>query len=183
MADLLDSIDPSLAAWLAEQPVFFVATAPLDAQGHVNVSPKGMSGTFAVIDDRTVAYLDLTGSGIETIAHLRENGRIVVMFSSFTGRPRTIRMHGTGRVVLPGTPEFAALLPRFTDHPGIRSIIVVDVTRTSTSCGWSVPEMAYQADRDILDLSHAKKGEEKIAEYRRETNTVSLDGLPGYPGS
>jgi hypothetical protein len=181
MADLLDAIDDDLAAWLEAQPLFFVATAPRSDDGLVNLSPKGLAGTFSVIDSHTVAYLDLTGSGVETIAHLRENGRIVLMFCAFDGRPNIVRFHGRGRVVLPGTEEFGALLGRFSEHPGVRSIIVVDVTRASTSCGYGVPTMTFSEDRQILDPSASKKGPDGLAAYRRERNAVSLDGLPGYP--
>ncbi|MHB1213327.1 MAG: pyridoxamine 5'-phosphate oxidase family protein [Candidatus Nanopelagicales bacterium] len=179
MADLLDGIDGGLAEWLHQQPVFFVATAPVAAHGLVNCSPKGLAGTFAVLDERTVAYLDLTGSGIETVAHLRENGRIVLMFCAFDGRPRIIRMHGRGRVVRPADEAFEGLAARFTEHPGVRSVIVVDVARLSESCGYAVPTMEYRAERDVLDLSNRKKGEAALAEYRREKNARSLDGLPG----
>lgn len=183
MGSILDDIDPSLEAWLAEQPVFFVATAPRSDDHLINLSPKGLAGTFAVVDPRTVAYLDLTGSGIETIAHLRENGRIVLMFCAFEGRPRIIRLHGRGRVVLPGEAGFDDLLGRFSAHPGIRSVIVVEVSRVSDSCGYGVPTMAYQQDREILGLGAAKKGEEAMGAYRRERNATSIDGLPGYPAS
>ncbi len=179
MGKVLDHIDASLADWLVAQPVFFVATAATSVDQTVNCSPKGTSGTFAVVDEHTVAYLDLTGSGIETVAHLRENGRIVVMLCAFEGRPRIVRLHGTGRAVLPGDPAFDALLPRFTEHPGVRSIIVVEVARVSDSCGYAVPRMAYESDRDVLDLANAKQGEQKLAEYRADRNAVSIDGLPG----
>ena len=179
MGTVLESIDPDLASWLDAQPLFFVATAPRADDQHVNVSPKGLAGTFAVIDEHTVAYLDLTGSGVETIAHLRENGRIVLMFCAFERRPRIIRLHGRGRVVLPTDEGFQELLARFTPHPGIRSVIVVDATRVSDSCGYGVPEMEYRQDRQVLDLGAVKKGEEGMAAYRRERNARSIDGLPG----
>jgi hypothetical protein len=142
------------------------------------VSPKGLAGTFTVIDGSTVAYLDLTGSGAETIAHLRENGRIVLMFCAFEGRPSIIRLHGRGRVVLPGDAEFDTLICRFSEHVGVRSIIVVDVDRTSDSCGYGVPTLTYTADRDVLDLSHAKKGADGLVDYRAAKNATSIDGLP-----
>jgi hypothetical protein len=176
---VFDEIDEQLADWLTAQPVFFVATAPLAADQLVNCSPKGLAGTFAVVDGHTVAYLDLTGSGVETIAHLRENGRIVLMFCAFEGRPRIVRLHGRGRVLQPADPGFAELLPRFSEHLGVRSIIVVDVARAADSCGYAVPTMAYEADRPVLDLDHAKRGAEGLAEYRRAKNAQSLDGLPG----
>ena len=181
MGAVLDGIDDALATWLAEQPMFFVGTAPLSADGHVNLSPKGLAGSFAVLDEHTVAYLDLTGSGIETIAHLRENGRIVVMFCAFTGRPRIVRLHGNGRVVTPDDEGFADLVDRFPEHLGTRSVIVVDVTRTSDSCGYGVPTMAYESDRPVLDLDHAKRGAAGLEQYRRDRNARSIDGLPGWP--
>ena len=181
MGKVLDGIDSSLAHWLESQPVFFVATAPLSGDGHVNCSPKGLSGSFAVLGDRTVAYLDLTGSGAETIAHLRENGRIVLMFCAFEKRPQIVRLHGRGRVVVDGDPEFAELLPRFAEHPGARSIVIVDVHRIADSCGYGVPTMSYVSDREVLDLDNAKRGPEGLVRYRQEKNAVSLDGLPGFP--
>jgi hypothetical protein len=179
MATPLDGIDDKLAAWLEAQPVFFVATAPRSDDQLINVSPKGLEGSFSVIDEHTVAYLDLTGSGVETIAHLRENGRIVILFCAFDGRPNIVRLHGRGRVVLPGQTEVDELYPRFAQHLGVRSIILVDVHRASESCGYGVPTMAYQADRPVLDLDHAKRGAEGLAEYRATRNANSLDGLPG----
>jgi Pyridoxamine 5'-phosphate oxidase len=181
MGKVFEGIDEALGQWLTSQPVFFVATAPLAADGLVNCSPNGLLGTFALLDARTVAYLDLTGSGIETVAHLRENGRIVLMFCAFDGRPRIVRLHGTGRVVLPGDDPFDALAGRFSSHPGVRSVIVVELSRISDSCGYAVPRLGYVGDRDVLDLDAAKKGPEQLAAYRAERNATSLDGLPGLP--
>jgi len=182
MGTVFESIDPQLGEWLVSQPVFFVASAPLAADGLVNCSPKGLVGSFAVLDPGSVAYLDLTGSGIETVAHLRENGRVVLMFCAFDGRPRIVRLHGVGRAVLPDDDGFADLLARFPEHPGVRSVIVVDVRRISDSCGYAVPRMDYVADRDVLDLAATKKGPEGLATYRAERNARSLDGLPGLDG-
>lgn len=181
MGKVFELIDESLAAWLVAQPVFFVASAPLAGDGLVNCSPKGLVGSFVVLDGTTVAYLDLTGSGIETVAHLRENGRLVLMFCAFDGRPRIVRLHGSGRVVQPGDDGFDALLALFPEHPGVRSVIVTDLLRISDSCGYAVPRMDYVDDRDVLDLDAAKKGPEKLAAYRLAKNSVSLDGLPGLP--
>ena len=181
MGKVFELIDESLAAWLVAQPVFFVASAPLAGDGLVNCSPKGLVGSFVVLDGTTVAYLDLTGSGIETVAHLRENGRLVLMFCAFDGRPRIVRLHGTGRVVQPGDDGFDKLLGLFPAHPGVRSVIVADLRRISDSCGYAVPRMDYVDDRDVLDLDAAKKGPEKLAAYRVAKNSVSLDGLPGLP--
>ena len=177
---MYDGIDDKLRAWLLVQPMFFVSTAPLDADGHVNVSPKGMAGTFAVLGPTQVAYLDYFGSGAETIAHLRENGRIVLMWCAFSGPPKIVRLHGSGRVVLTDDPEFAELRPRFAKEreKAVRSIIVVDVQRTSDSCGYSVPNLEFVADRDILDLHQDKRPEEYFVEYGRSKNATSIDGLP-----
>ncbi|MDP9094420.1 MAG: pyridoxamine 5'-phosphate oxidase family protein [Actinomycetota bacterium] len=180
MATVYEVIDQKLTAWLAAQPVFFVATAPIAAGGHVNVSPKGMAGTFAVLGHTRVGYLDYFGSGAETIAHLRENGRIVIMCCAFEGPPKIVRLHGRGRVVLPGADEFAGLREHFAkqrEH-ALRSIIVVDVDRISDSCGYSVPRLDYVCDRDVLDLHHLKKPAEYYEAYAREKNGSSIDGLP-----
>ena len=175
-----ENIDDRLAAWMLAQPVFFVGSAPLDASGHVNVSPKGMGGTFAVLGPLQVAYLDYTGSGAETIAHLVENGRIVVMFCAFDGPPNIVRLHGTGSVVLPTDPEFDRLRPKFAkaDEGGQRSIVVVDVQRVSDSCGYSVPRMDYRGDRDLLDRWASRKSAEQLDTYRASKNSRSIDGLP-----
>lgn len=178
MGKVLEAIDTKLAAWLEAQPVFFTATAPLAGDGLVNCSPKGGTGTFVVLGPRQVAYLDLTGSGIETVAHLRENGRIVLMFCAFEGRPTVVRLHGQGTVLLPDDARFAALRPRFADHPGIRAIITVDLVRIGDSCGYAVPLMDLVAERDVLDLANVKKGEQGLADYRERKNATSLDGLP-----
>jgi Pyridoxamine 5'-phosphate oxidase len=178
---LYDSIDAKLAAWLVAQPVFFVATAPSGSDGHLNVSPKGMAGTFAVLGPRQVGYLDYFGSGIETIAHLRENGRIVVMCCAFDGPPKIVRLHGRGHAVLPADSAYAELRGHFAKERelAVRSIIVVDVDRISDSCGYSVPRMDFVADRDILDLHQLNKPAEYYDEYALERNAASIDGLPG----
>jgi hypothetical protein len=138
---------------------------------------------LAVLDGHTVAYLDVHGSGAETIAHLRENGRIVVMFCAFAGRPRIVRLHGRGEPVLPGDPRFGALASRFDQHhPGVRAVVLVEVGRVSDSCGYAVPLMDFVSDRDVLDLWAENKSEEGLVAYRAQKNAVSLDGLPGLPG-
>ena len=179
MGKVYDEIGEPLETFLRRQHVFFVATAPLDAAGHVNCSPKGLD-TFAVLDPRTVAYLDLTGSGVETIAHLRENGRIVLMFSALDGAPKIVRLHGRGRVVTPHDAEFAALRRRFpAHHEGVRSVIAVDVERISDSCGYGVPRYRYEGERSqLLDWAD-RKGPDGIAAYQDERNAISIDGLPG----
>ena len=181
MAKVLDGIDDTLAAWLERQPVFFVGTAPLSADGHLNVSPKGTVGTFKVLDRDTVAYLDLTGSGAETLAHLRENGRITMMFCAFEGKPNIIRLFGRGTAVLPSDPGFAALAGSFPAHPGIRSVIRVAVTRVADACGFAVPRMTLTAERSTLDAHNAKKDAAELAAYRVRRNTASIDGLPAWP--
>jgi hypothetical protein len=180
MGKVLDALDANLTAVVSRQPVFFVATAPSGGDGHVNVSPKGGSGTFVVVDPTTVAYLDLTGSGVETIAHLRENGRITLMFCTFEGPPLIVRLHGRGEAVVPGDDRFAGLRGRFpADEPGVRSIVLVAVDRVSTSCGYAVPLMSYEADRTMLRAWAERRGPDGIEAYWAERNTESIDGLPG----
>jgi hypothetical protein len=175
MADEHPTLDP-FVDWIADQHLFFVATAPSGDEGHVNLSPKGLEG-LAVLGPTSIAYLDLTGSGAETIAHLRENGRICVLLCAFTGKPRTLRLQGTGTVHLPGDERFAELRPRFGDQPGIRSIITVELDRIATSCGYGVPLMSYEGDRRTLTAWAEKKGDDLPA-YWQQKNATSIDGLP-----
>lgn len=156
MGKVHESIDHKLRAFIERQPVFFVATAPLSGEGHVNVSPRGLPGTFAVLDERTFAWLDVTGSGSETIAHLRENGRVTVMFCAFEGPPNIVRLHGRGRIVTTYDPEFDGVARHFERKPGTRAVIVVDVERVSDSCGWGVPLMAFEGHRDLLGPFRSK---------------------------
>jgi len=181
MSQVFEELNDRLAGWIREQHVFFVATAPMAGDGLLNLSPKGLD-TFAVLDGHRVAYLDLTGSGVETIAHLRENGRIVVMFCAFEGKPRILRLHGRGRAVVPGDPRFDELFACFPPRPGVRAVIEVDLTRIADSCGFAVPVMDYRAERSELDKWAAAKGPERLADYRAKKNTTSLDGLPGLGG-
>jgi hypothetical protein len=189
MGRVYEGIDERLATWIARQPLFFVGTAPAGAGGHVNVSPKGPIGTLKVLDPLTVAYLDKVGSGAETIAHLRENGRIVIMLCAFEGPPRIVRLHGDGEVVLPSHEDFAALLALGFDEPRApqdrRAIIRVRVRRVSDSCGYGVPLMAYEGERPHGDLSTAKRlrvhGPDAMLHYQEEHNRVSIDGLPAVP--
>jgi len=178
MGKLYDGITPELADWLGQQRLFFVATAPLAGDGLVNCSPKGMD-TFRILGPREVAYLDLTGSGIETVAHLRENGRIVLMFCAFVGPPKIVRLHGTGEVLTAGSAEFGKLGTLFPDYPGARSIVRVHVTRIGDSCGYAVPRYEYGGGRDTLVRWAESKGADGLGEYRQEKNAYSLDGLPG----
>ena len=177
---LHEAVDGRLLEFVERQRMFFVATAPLAADGHVNVSPRGIPGTFAVLDPHTFAWLDGTGSGSETIAHLRENGRITVMFCAFDGPPNIVRFHGRGRIVLPNDEDYAGLATHFSELPGARAIIVVDIERVSDSCGYGVPMMEYTGERDLLPPYFERKGVEGSAEYRRQKNQTSIDGLPAY---
>jgi hypothetical protein len=189
MGKLYPELDERLKKFIARQSVFFVATAPCLSPGgeggHVNVSPKGLKDTFTVLGPHSVAYLDLTGSGAETIAHLRQNGQITIMFCSFDHSTKILRLYGTGEVVLPGSPrwdELAAHFPRTADAGALtgaeRSIIVVDVHRIADSCGYAVPVMELAEERDVLDRWCEGKSAAELAAYRAEKNAVSIDGLP-----
>jgi hypothetical protein len=180
MGKRFDTVTDELAGWLARQKLFFVATAPLATDGLINCSPKGLD-TFRVLGPAEAGYLDLTGSGIETVAHVRENGRITLMFCGFEGPPRIVRLQGLAEVVVPGGPMWEELRPAFPAHPGARSIIRIRLTRISDSCGFGVPRMSYEEDRSNLSDSAERKGPAGLAEYRALKNAVSLDGLPGLP--
>lgn len=178
MGKVYESISDELADWIAAQKVFFVATAPLAGDGLINCSPKGMD-TLRVLGPNRVAYLDLTGSGVETIAHLRENGRMVLMWCAFDGPPKIVRLHGTGRVVTDADPEFAELRPRFPEIAGGRAIVVLEVTRVGDSCGFAVPKMEFVGERDTLARWAESKGPDGLVEYRAQKNAASVEGLPG----
>jgi hypothetical protein len=178
MAERFSTLRPDLAQWWHEQPMFFVATAPSGDAGHVNLSPKGHDTLRVLAPDR-VAYLDLTGSGVETIAHLRDNGRVTLMACAFNGNPRISRIYGAGTVHPFGSPGFDALAGEFPDLPGRRAIIDVAVTGVTSSCGYAVPLMDHVEDRDrLLDWARAK-GDDGITEYWEKKNALSIDGLPG----
>ena len=181
MAKVFAGLDGGLREFIAAQPLFFVATAPLSPQGHVNLSPKGLD-TFRVLGHRRVAYLDLTGSGVETVAHLRENGRITLMFCAFAGPPRVLRLYGKGRVIEPGDEEWSDLAGQFPEHPGVRSVIVVELDRVADSCGYGVPRFEFAGQRTQLPAWAGQKGAEGLAHYRRQKNRESIDGLPGLRG-
>ncbi len=178
MGKVFEEITPELRQWIEAQKMFFVSTAPLAATGHVNCSPKG-GDSFLVLGPQEVAYADLTGSGIETVAHLRENGRIVVMFCAFEGGPKIVRLHGRGEVLTPDQADFATLEKQFPPQVGLRTIIRVKVTRIADSCGYAVPFYDFVAPRDVLDKLGEKLGPEGLAEYRARKNVTSIDGLPG----
>jgi Pyridoxamine 5'-phosphate oxidase len=179
MAKIFDAIDERLGAWIARQRMFFVATAPSGEAGHVNVSPKGPIETLRVLDERTIAYLDLVGSGAETIAHLRDNGRIVVMLCSFDGPPRIVRLHGHGEVLPVGAIEFPELDALPEQH---RTVIRVDVDRIADSCGFGVPLMSYEGERPQsrawAETKLAKGGPGALDDYVAQKNAVSIDGMP-----
>jgi hypothetical protein len=180
MSKVHEAIDDRLREFILAQPMFFVGTAPSDVDGHVNVSPKGMAGCFAVLGPHRVAYLDFGGSGAETIAHLRDNGRIVLMFCAFQGPPNIVRLHGRGTVHRPGEPRYGELEPRFpaAPGPGRRTVIEVEVTRVSDSCGFAVPLMRHEADRDLLTQFWSRKSPAETRDYWIKKNSASIDGLP-----
>jgi len=182
MGKTLEDIPDDLADWIQQQPVYFVATAPLAGDGHVNCSPKGMD-SLRVLDSKTVAYVDLAGSGIETVAHLQENGRIILMLCAFNGPPKIVRLHGTGEVIFRDNPDFAGLLSQFPELPAVRSIIRVSVQRVSTSCGYGVPRMQFVDERETLRNWAEKKSPEEIQNYVKQKNAHSIDGLPGVSRS
>jgi hypothetical protein len=181
MGRLYEQIDERLSEFLYSQPVFFVATAPLSEAGHVNLSPKGLDGTFAILGPREVGYLDLTGSGIETVAHVRENSRITLMFCSFTGPPKIVRLYGRGSVCMPGEPGFNRVVSVTGPMEGTRAAILIELDRISDSCGFGVPRMEYVADRDDLPKWCQRKGPDGLARYQADKNAVSIDDLPGLP--
>jgi len=178
MGKVRSAIDEAAQKFIEAQHVFFVASAPLDAAGHVNLSPKGLD-TFRILSPTTVAYADFNGSGVETIAHLQENGRIVLMFCAFQGAPDIFRLYGHGRVVQPHAEEFLALANLFPAFESLRSIIVVELTRVTDSCGYGVPLFKYEGERSQLQAWAHKRGPEGLKAYRQEKNRQSIDGLPG----
>lgn len=178
MGTVRTEIDEAARKFIEAQHVFFVASAPLDAGGHVNVSPKGLD-TFRILGPTSVAYLDFNGSGVETIAHLKENGRIVLMFCAFQGPPDIFRVYGQGRVVEAHEAEFGSLAESFPAFDSVRSIIVVEVTRVVDSCGYGVPLFKYEGERTQLQAWARKRGADGLKQYRAEKNRRSIDGLPG----
>lgn len=202
MVVFYDEIPESLVEWIKGQRVFWVATAPMNAHGHINLSPKGGEDTFHVVHSKRVYYEDLTGSGVETISHLRENGRITILFNAFDGPPRIMRLWGIGTVYEYGTPEYNALIQPATRQPGSRAAIVVDVLKVSSSCGFAVPLYNFVAhrtrlhrfnetkervdrahalppDSEDLDVQQIDVPSNSLREYWLRNNTKSLDGLPG----
>jgi hypothetical protein len=187
MGQRYERIEGRIRGFIEQQPVFFTATAPLNGDGHVNLSPKGRNGTLVVLDELTLAYLDFGGSGAETIAHLREegNGRITLMWCAFTGPPKVLRVHGSGEAIFRDDPRWAELIPRFkeVDGPSARAIIVIRAQRISDACGFAVPFMEYQQERTQHAEHFGRKSDEEFAAYceKKDHVGVSLDGLPALP--
>jgi hypothetical protein len=179
MGQVYPEIDEKIREFLMAQRIFFVATAPSNPEGHVNVSPKGLSDSFAVLGPLRVAYYEYGGSGIETVAHLRDNGRITLMACAFDGPPKICRLHGHGEVVAAADPRAAELISAFPapPHAGLRSIIVINVTRVSDSCGFGVPLMSYEGDRDLLVRFWEHKTPEQREHYQATRNATSIDGV------
>ena len=180
MGRVYHTISDSLGSFIAAQPMFFVATAPLAAEGHVNLSPKGMD-TLRVVDATTIAYVDLVGSGAETIAHLRNNGRITIMWCSFGDKPRILRAYGRGEHLLPADEHFADLAALFPEYRAVRSIIRVNVHRIADSCGFGVPQMDLIGQRSRLVDWGDHRSDDELEEYKRDRNALSIDGLPAFP--
>lgn len=178
MGKTYETITPELQDFISRQQMFFVATAPLAGDGLINVSPKGLD-SLRVLDERTVAYADLTGSGVETIAHVKENGRIVLMFCAFEGPPNIVRLQGRGEIIEPSNPDFDHVRQLFPDYPGLRSFVRVHCDRISDSCGFAVPKYDFVEHRPQLIHWAEQQGPDGVAKYQEETNVTSLDGLPG----
>ncbi|MEU5958043.1 pyridoxamine 5'-phosphate oxidase family protein [Streptomyces sp. NPDC047525] len=186
MGKTYERIDGRLRTFIEAQPLFFTATAPLSGDGTVNLSPKGLTGSFAVVDEHTVAYLDFAGSTAETVAHLRENGRITLMWCAFQGPPNIVRVHGRGEPVFRDDPRWAELLGHFPDidatQHGLRAIIVVTAELVRDSCGYAVPFMSYDEDRDLHGRRFAREDDASLSEYFAKRQIAqSMDGLPGVP--
>uniref|UniRef100_A0AAU2JLY4 Pyridoxamine 5'-phosphate oxidase family protein n=1 Tax=Streptomyces sp. NBC_00049 TaxID=2903617 RepID=A0AAU2JLY4_9ACTN len=185
MGKLHERIDGRLRTFIEEQPIFFTATAPLAGDGHVNLSPKGRAGTLVVVDEQTLAYLDFGGSGAETIAHVRENGRITLMWCAFSGPPNIVRIHGRGEAVFRDDPRWGELVSLFgeADGPAARAVIVVHAERIADVCGYAVPLMEYQGERTLHAEYFGRKTDEEFGEYCEKKDFIgtSLDGLPALP--
>jgi len=177
MGTVYETINDDIRSFIGDQPMFFVATAPLGETGHINLSPKGLD-SFRILSDDEVAYLDLTGSGNETAAHLTENGRVTFMFCAFAGPPKIIRLYGRGDLVREGDPRWRVLRALFPEMPGVRQIVTARLFRVQTSCGFGVPRFELEEQRDTLVRLALAKGDDELVEYRRLNNAESIDGLP-----
>jgi hypothetical protein len=175
---IYDELNDELVSFIEAQKLFFVGTAPAASNGHINISPKGMD-SFRVLGATAVAYLDVTGSGVETLSHVKENGRLVIMFCAFDGKPLILRLHGQAEVLERRHPEFAALLDLFPELPGTRSIVRLNVTRIADSCGWNVPVYEYSGTRDYYQNYAEHLGEDGMREAQLAANMAGIDGLPG----
>ena len=180
MAKFYSELTPELERFIAKQQIFFTGSAPSDGTGRVNVSPKGID-SFRCLDSNTVAYLDLTGSGNETAAHMQNNGRLTIMMCSFSGKPLILRLYGRGRIVRPQDPDWTSFFPPFEDIPGQRQIVVLAIDSIQTSCGYGVPKYDFQQHRNELIDWADRKGDDGLERYRQQKNQVSIDGLPAYP--
>ena len=178
MGKVFEAIDPKIENWISRQQMFFVATAPSGDEGLINCSPKGLD-TLRVLGPHDIAYLDLGGSGVETIAHLKQNGRMVLMMCAFEGPPKIIRFYGTGTAVEPGDDGFEELLAHFPDFAMPRAVIRLSITRIADSCGYGVPRYQHEGKRDAMENWVASKTEQEMLDYRKQNNSTSLDGLPG----
>lgn len=178
MGRFATELEPDWGAFILRQQVFFVATAPLEAQGHVNLSPKGL-GSFTILDAQHVAWLDLVGSGIETVAQLKQNGRIVMLFCAFEGPPLILRLYGRGEVIEPHHADFESLCARFENCSGVRTVIRVALDRVSESCGMGVPRFDYIGQRTELPAMYAGRTPEELRDYVARNNARSIDDLPG----
>jgi hypothetical protein len=178
MATIYEKLDDNLRAFITAQKMFFVATAPLDGEGNVNLSPKGYD-SLAFLDDETVAWIDLGGSGVETMAHVRENGRITLMWCAFEGKPNILRLYGKAEAVAFDDPRFEVLLPLFPNYVRARAIVVVKIHRIADACGWGVPLMSFQGEREQLKRWVDHRPEDEWREHRYDKNALSIDGLPG----
>ncbi len=177
MGTFSNTITASHQKFVGKQHMFFVSTAPLSADGHVNLSPKGLD-CFRFLSDNKVGYMDLISSGNETSAHVLENGRITLMFCSFEGAPSILRFYGRGETALPGTELWTQYAPQFTIHPSTRQLIIATISLVQTSCGWGVPLFDYVGERDVHFKWATKLGQEGLQDYVEENNLISLDGLP-----
>lgn len=178
MGKTFDRLNEDLQAFIRQQHVFFIATAPDDPSGRINLSPKGLDA-LRILDEHTVAYLDLIGSGIETVAHLRDNGRFTLLFCAFDGSPKILRLQGMGRAFEKGDEGFGRLAPLFPDHPGKRAVIVLEIDRIADSCGWGVPRYDYAGERTTLLDWAARTSDEDMRKAQLGYNIKSIDGLPG----
>ncbi len=176
MGKVIEVLTEKDRAWVNAQKIFFVATAPLSPDGHINCSPKG-GDCFNLLSSTEFIYADYTGSGIETAAHVLENQRMCVMFCAFEGPPRIVRLHGQGEIIAREDSRFATYQHLFSHRIGIRAFIRLSINRISSSCGFQVPYFQYEGEREVLEVWEEKKGVEGLKQYQREKNSQSIDGL------